>query len=145
MWTQNWLFYALLAAIAAAAANICGRVGMQDVDSTLATAIRSIVMMIFVVSIAAVGKSWRHMASFKRLDIVMVVLSGVFGATSWLMGFKALSLSEGKVFRVSSIDKLSVPLAAVLAFALLGERPTPLNWLGVVMIVGGAFLVAMPK
>jgi transporter family protein len=118
---------------------------MQDVDSTLATAIRSIVMMVFVVSIAAVGQSWRHIASFKKRDLVMVALSGLFGATSWLMGFKALSLSEGKVFRVSSIDKLSVPLAVVLAFILLGERPTPLNWLGVVLIVGGAFLVALPK
>jgi transporter family protein len=145
MISQNWLFYALMAAVAAAATNVCGRVGMKDVDSTLATAIRSIVMMVFLMAITIALRSWRNIGSFKRLDIFMIVLSGLFGATSWLMSFKALSLAQGEVFRVGSIDKLSVPLAAVLAFVLLGERPTAQNWLGVLLIVAGAYFAASAK
>ena len=145
MWTQSWLFYALMGAVAAAAANLCGRVGMQGVDSTLATAIRSIVMAVFVVSISLVARSWRHISTFKRQDLLLVVLSGLFGATSWLMSFKALSLPSGDIFRAASIDKLSVPIAVVLAVPLLGERPTLVNWLGVLLIVAGAVLVAQPK
>jgi transporter family protein len=145
MWTQSWLFYALMGAIAAAGSNLCGRVGMQDVDSTLATAIRSIVMVIFVVAISLARQSWQHIGAFKKQDLAFVVLSGLFGASSWLMSFKALSLPKGDIFRAASIDKLSVPIAVVLAVPLLGERPATINWLGVALIVGGAYLVSIPK
>jgi len=99
-------------------------------------------MMVFLLAVTLALRSWKNLGSFKRSDMLMIVLSGLFGATSWLMSFKALSLAQGEVFRVGAIDKLSVPIAAVLALVLLGERPTDENWIGVAMIVAGAILAA---
>jgi transporter family protein len=72
----------------------------------------------------------------------MIVLSGAAGAASWLFYFRAVQL--GDVSKVAPIDKLSMPLAIILAAVVLGERPTLVNWLGVGLIVAGAYFAALP-
>lgn len=137
-----WLVYALLSAVAASFVAIFGKVGMKGIDSTLATTIRSIVMTVFLVSLAlatGLGRQWRTVHSWA---MTMIVFSGIAGAVSWLFYFKALQV--GQVSKVAPIDKLSMPLGILLAVVLLGERPSAVNWVGVFLIAAGAYLAGLP-
>jgi transporter family protein len=142
MFTQPWLPYAIAAAIAAALTNILGRIGVGKLDSTFATTVRSAVMFLFMLAACTQLGKWGHWRSLNRFGLMMIILSGIAGATSWLMGFKALSIASGTVWRVGAIDKMSVPLAAVLAVLFLNERPLPINWLGIALIAAGGCLAA---
>lgn len=121
MFAQKWFLYAVVAAATAALVSIFGKVGMKEVNPVLATALRSIVMMVFTLVVCTVKKRWVHLPQVHATAFAMIVLSGVAGATSWLFGFEALDIA--RVSQVAPIDKLSVPLAAVLAVIFLHERP----------------------
>lgn len=141
----KWLIYALLSAASAALVGIFGKIGMKNIDSTLATTIRSVVMTAFLLSVSAAmrtGGLWGQIQTLPGRAIVMIVLSGFAGAVSWLFYFRAIQV--GSVSQVAPIDKLSMPLAILLAVVILGERPTPVNWIGIALIAGGAYLAAMP-
>ncbi|MDB5290240.1 MAG: EamA family transporter [Phycisphaerales bacterium] len=140
---NRWLLYAVLAAISAAGVSIFAKIGMKGIDSTLATTIRAAVMLGFLAIVCSAEKLWDKLPTVRGWAIVMIALSGLAGATSWLFGFKALAVG-GRVTQVAPIDKLSVPLAAVLAFFLLRERPTLVNWAGILLIAYGAYLTALP-
>ncbi|MDB5299469.1 MAG: hypothetical protein JWO87_1132 [Phycisphaerales bacterium] len=140
---NRWLFYAVLAAVSAAGVSIFGKIGMEGIDSTLATTIRSGVMLAILTIICSAQNLWGKLPTVRGWAIVMIALSGLAGAISWLCGFKAYALGA-KVTQVAPIDKLSVPLAAVLAFLLLRERPTLVNWAGILLIAYGAYLTALP-
>jgi transporter family protein len=142
MLEQKWLLYAVLAAVSAAVVGILAKVGMKEVNPILATALRSVVMMVFTLTVCSVKKRWEHLSQVHATAYLMIVLSGIAGATSWLFGFEALHLAN--VSKVAPIDKLSVPLAAILAVIFLGERPTGINWLGIALIALGAYLTAQP-
>ena len=142
MLTQRWLVYALLSAASAALVGVFGKVAMKGVDSTLATAVRSVVMTVFLLAVCTATGSWPKVQSLGGKAVGMIVLSGVAGAVSWLFYFKALQ--AGTVSQVAPIDKLSMPLAVILAVLVLGDRPSWLNWIGIVMVVCGAYLVARP-
>jgi transporter family protein len=137
------LLYAVLAAVSAALVGIFGKVGMEGIDSNLATAVRSLVMTLFLIGVVALLGLWTKIPTLHGKAMGMIVLSGVAGATSWLFGFRAIQLIG--VSKVAPIDKLSVPLAVVLAVLLLGERPSLINWLGIAAITGGAYLAALPR
>jgi transporter family protein len=141
----TWLIYALLAAVCAALVSIFGKIGMKDVNSDLATAARSVVQAGFVVAFAAVTGLFQHArALFDRpVSVTMVVLAGVAGGLSWIFGFRALQIAE--VSQVSPIDKLSVPIAVLLSVILLKDRPSGTNWLGIALIVIGAYLTSVPR
>ena len=142
MLTQRWFVYALLSAAAAALVGIFGKVGMRGVDATLATAVRSAVMTLVLLAVCQAVGAWGKLSSLDGRAVGMIALSGLAGAASWLFYFKALQ--AGTVSQVAPVDKLSVPLAVVLAVLLLGERPTAANWLGVALIVAGGILAALP-
>jgi len=137
----SWLLYALLSAAAASLVAIFGKVGMKGVDSTLATAVRSVVMTLFLAGVCTASGLWSKLGTIHGKAIGMIVLSGVAGAVSWLFYFAAIR--AGEVSRVGPIDKLSMPLGIVLAVLFLGERPTVVNWAGVGLIVVGAVLAGM--
>jgi transporter family protein len=139
---SRWLLYALLSAAAASLVPIFGKLGMKEADDTLATAVRSVVMTLFLAIVATALGSWSKISTLTGKATAMVVLSGLAGATSWLFYFKAVRV--GEVSRVAPIDKLSMPLAVLLAVIALGERPSAINWAGILMIAGGAYLAAMP-
>jgi bacterial/archaeal transporter family protein len=139
---QPWLVYALLSAAAAALVAIFAKVGMKDVDPTLATATRSVVMTVFLLAVCTVADVWRELPSIPGRAFAMIALSGLAGAVSWMFYFKAIK--AGAVCQVAPIDKLSMPLAVLLAVLLLGERPGAMNRLGIVLIVAGTYLAARP-
>jgi transporter family protein len=140
MQDYRWLQFAILAAVCAAAINIFGKIGMEGVDADLSTAIRSIVQAGFVVSFITVLGSWHKIKDLtsRPLAISMIVLSGIAGGLSWIFAFRALKLAH--VSQVAPIDKLSMPLGILLAVIILGERPSIINWIGIFLIAGGAYL-----
>jgi bacterial/archaeal transporter family protein len=139
---SRWLIYALLSAAAAALVPVFGKLGMKEADDTLATTVRSGVMTVFLAVVATAVGSWSKVSTLSGKAFQMVLLSGLAGATSWLFYFKAVKI--GEVSRVAPIDKLSMPLAILLAVIVLRERPTLVNWLGILFIAGGAYLASMP-
>jgi transporter family protein len=143
MFEQRWLIYAILSALAAAVIPILGKVGMKGVDSNLATGVRSVAQMIFVVIVCTVMGLWAKLPTVSGKAWAATALAGVAGGASWLFYFAALQ--AGKASQVAPIDKMSMPLAIILAVLILGERPSGLNWLGVALIVAGAYLAALPQ
>jgi transporter family protein len=141
----RWLHFALLAAACAASINIFGKIGLKDVDSDLATAVRSVVQAAFVAAFVAVLGKWGHIRQLtgRPLAVGMVLCAGVAGGLSWIFGFRALQLAGAT--KVAPIDKLSMPLGVLLAVLILRERPTLTNWAGIAMIVAGAYLAARPR
>jgi len=142
MFNQPWLIYAFGAALAAALTNIFGRIGVSKIDSTFATTVRSGVMLLFMLAVCTRLGKWEHWRQLNGRALTMIILSGIAGATSWLLGFKALSMTSGKVWRIGAIDKLSVPIAAVTAAILLGEQPAGINWVGIALIAAVGCLAA---
>ena len=145
MTQPTWLIYAILAALAAAMVGVFGKLGMKEVDSTLATTVRSIVMSVFLVGVATYLGLWGKIGSISsnHKGLWMIVLSGIAGAVSWLFYFKAIQ--AGTVSQVAPVDKLSMPMAIFLAMFVLGERPTVINWAGIVLIVIGAYLASITR
>nr|WP_113864646.1 EamA family transporter [Brenneria salicis]NMN92216.1 transporter family protein [Brenneria salicis ATCC 15712 = DSM 30166]RBP67552.1 transporter family protein [Brenneria salicis ATCC 15712 = DSM 30166]RLM32460.1 hypothetical protein BHG07_01175 [Brenneria salicis ATCC 15712 = DSM 30166] len=140
---SSWLLYALLSALCAALVALFGKIGLQNLDANTATAIRAVIMALFLVGvvvaqgkIALVGDILTH-----KKALLFIVLSGVAGALSWLFYFVALK--NGNVAQVAPIDKLSVVFAVVLAVLLLGEKISLVAGAGVALISAGALMVAL--
>jgi bacterial/archaeal transporter family protein len=138
-----WLIFGLLSAVCASLVAIFGKIGLQTVDSNTATAIRSIIMAVFlVVVIAAQGRlSLVPQIVADKKTFLFIVFSGIAGAMSWLFYF--LALKFGTVSRVAPIDKLSVVISTVLAVLFLGEKLNRLSAIGVGLIAVGAIIVAI--
>jgi transporter family protein len=140
---QTWLIYALLSAVAASLVGVFGRMGVSKLDDNLATAARSAMMTAMLLVFCSIIGAWDKIPTLRGKPLLAIALSGAAGATSWIFYFKALKLAE--VSKVAPIDKLSMPIGILLAVVLLHERPSLLNWLGIALITGGAYLAAMPK
>ncbi|GAK40650.1 hypothetical protein TCA2_3140 [Paenibacillus sp. TCA20] len=138
-----WLLYSILSAITAALVAIFGKIGLENIDSNSATAIRSVIMALFLVGVIAVQGKFAEVGEIltQKKALSFIVLSGVAGALSWLFYF--LALKYGKVSQVSPIDKFSVVIAVILAVVFLGEKISWLNGIGVALIALGAILVAI--
>ncbi len=137
----GWLFWALLAAVFAAATAILAKVGVRDTPSDLATLVRTLVVVAFAGLIVAVSGQWRSVAELTPRTLMFLTLSGLATGASWLCYFRALKLGEAA--RVAPLDKLSVVLVAIMGVAFLGEHLSWKNWLGVALIAVGAVLVAI--
>lgn len=138
-----WIFYALMAAVFAAAVAIFGKLGLKSIDPTLATAVRSIIMAGFMVSAAfALGKfNGFTLHSFSGREWLLIAGAGVAGALSWLFYFVALKV--GPATGVSALDRLSVVFVVVLAAIFLGEALTWKTILGAILITFGALLFVL--
>ena len=136
-----WVAYAILAALFAALVAILGKVGVRDVDPTLATAVRAVVMAVFLVGTAlGLGKA-RGLDSIAARPFAFIVLSGLAGALSWLFYFVALR--HGPATGVAALDRLSVVLVFVLAVVFLGDAFTWQAFAGAVLVVVGAVLLTV--
>jgi transporter family protein len=140
MQDYRWLHFAILSAICAASVGIFGKIGMKEIDPDLSTALRSIVQAGFVLVFITFLGVWPKIQSLagRPKAMVMILLSGVAGGLSWIFYFRALKV--GTFSQVSPIDKLSMPLGILLAVVVLRERPSLVNWLGIFLIAGGAYL-----
>jgi len=134
----NWLFFAFISAAFAALTAILAKIGVEGISSTLATAVRTVVIVVFAWAISAGRGELTSLATVSRRSYVFLVLSGLATGVSWLAYYRALQLAPAS--RVAPIDKLSLPIAVVLAVLLLGE---PITWrvgLGVALMVVGSLL-----
>ncbi len=144
MQDYRWLHFAILAAACAASINIFAKIGMKGIDSDVATSVRSVIQAAFVVGFVTVLGSWSKINQINsKLAISMLVCSGVAGGLSWIFAFRALKLADAS--QVAPIDKLSMPLGILLAVLILHERPTLINWIGIFLIAGGAYLATWPR
>jgi len=138
-----WLFFALLSAITAALVAIFAKIGLEAVDPTLATTIRSVIMAIFLIIVSiTLGKFSRfNLSAFNGKEWIMIILAGVAGALSWLFYFLAIKL--GKVAAVAAVDRLSIVFVVVLAAVLLNEVLKTTTIIGAVLVVIGAILISI--
>jgi transporter family protein len=134
-----WIGYALLAAFFAALVAVLGKVGLKEVDATLATAVRAVVMAGFLVAAALVLGKAGKLGEISQRSFLFIVLSGAAGAASWLFYF--LALRDGPATGVAALDRLSVVLVFVLAVVFLGEAFSLKAALGAVLVVAGAILL----
>lgn len=137
---MNWFTWSLLSAFFAGLTAILAKIGVAGVDSNLATAIRTSVILIFVWTIAFVSSTPFHLGSIGRRTWVFLGMSGMATGLSWLCYFRALQL--GQASRVAPVDKLSVIFAIILAAILLHEKLTWHHWLGGTLILCGATVIA---
>jgi len=140
---MNWLFYAFLSALFAAATAILAKIGVKDVNSNVATAVRTVVILIFAWAIVFFQGLHKQIAGISRFSLIFLVLSGVATGLSWLFYFRALQL--GPASRVSPIDKLSLVLTIVLAAILLKEKVTLPILLGAILMSAGAIVIGLAK
>ena len=136
---MSWLGWAFLSAVFAGLTAVLAKVGVKDIDSNLATAIRTVVILIFAWSVA-LSRSDQRLSTVSPRTWLFLVLSGLATGASWLCYFRALQL--GQVSKVAPIDKLSVVIAILLAAVFLHEQLTWQNWVGGALIVGGTLVLA---
>lgn len=136
---MSWLIYALLGAFFAAVTAILAKIGIKDVDSNLATAIRSIVIVIFAWAIVFFQGTYKDISSLSKFSLTFLILSGIATGISWLFYFKALQM--GNASQVSPIDKLSLVITIFLAFLILKEKVTLGVIVGALLMSVGAILV----
>ena len=138
-----WLVFGLLSACSASLVGIFGKLGLQSADPNAATAIRAVIMAVFLLVVVLVQGNMQQIPAIiaDKKTLLYIVLSGLAGALSWLFYFWALKF--GKVSQVAPIDKLSVVIATVLAVVILGEKINFLNALGIVLIAVGALIVSI--
>jgi transporter family protein len=136
-----WWIYALLSAFFAALTAIFAKVGVKDVDSDLATAIRTVVILMIAWAIVFFKSGTSSLSSLSRNTIFFLCLSGIATGLSWIFYFRALQI--GKVSQVAPVDKLSVALAIILSVLFLGEVLTWKTAIGAVLIIAGTITLIL--
>ena len=138
--TSSWQTWAVLSAVFAALTAIFAKVGVENVNSDLATFIRTIVVIVTLGFLLAVTGQFQSPGAISGRTYLFLVLSGLGTGASWLCYFRALKLGEAA--KVAPIDKFIVVLVAIFGVMFLGERLSAPNWLGIALIAVGAILVA---
>lgn len=137
---NNWLFWSLLSALFAGATAILAKVGVEGINSNLATAIRTTVVLLVTWLIVAAARTPVSLPAISKKTWTFLLLSGLATALSWLCYFRALQL--GMASKVAPIDKLSVVFAIILAVVFLHEQVSWQQWMGGLLIAGGAVILA---
>ncbi len=137
----HWMIWALLAAVFAALTAVFAKVGVRDVDSDLATLIRTTIVLVLLAPLVALAGKWSNPFSLPVKTLTFLGLSAVATGASWLCYFRALQ--SGPASQVAVLDKFSVVLVAVFAVAFLGERPGSLSWLGIMLVAAGVVVLAV--
>lgn len=134
-----WFVYALLSALFAALTAIFAKLGVANVNSNLATGIRTVVILIMVWCIVMARGEAKGISTLSKQNIIFLIISGIATGLSWLFYFKALQL--GNVSQVAPVDKLSVALTIILAVIFLGETLSLKNAIGTGLIIIGTFIL----
>ncbi|MDN3579971.1 EamA family transporter [Mucilaginibacter flavus] len=134
-----WWIYALLSALFAALTAIFAKIGIKGVDTDLATAIRTVIILILAWGIVLFRGSAQGITGLTKINWTFLILSGCATGLSWICYFRALQI--GKVSQVAPVDKLSVALAIALSVIFLGEPLTLKNAIGAILIIGGTLVL----
>ena len=140
---NSWQLWALLSAVFAALTAIFAKVGVEGINSDLATLIRTVIVLITLSVILFATGQFSHPGPISSKSWLFLLLSGLGTGASWLCYFRALKL--GPATLVAPIDKLSVVLVALFGVVFLGERPSWNGWLGIALIAAGAVLIALKR
>jgi transporter family protein len=138
---MTWTTYAILSACFGALVAIFGKIGVRDVDSNLAVAIRTVIIVFFAWGIVALQGNAGDLFRISRHSFIFLFLSAIATGLSWLFYYKALQLGEAS--RVAPVDKFSVALAVGMAFVFLGEKPTTGNVVGAILVTAGVLVSAL--
>lgn len=136
-----WMMLAILSAVFAALTSILAKVGIEGVNSTLATAIRTLVVLVLAWGMVFLTDAQGGIGAISRKSWIFLILSGLATGGSWLCYYKALQLGDAS--RVVPIDKMSVVITLVLAFVFLHEKVTPKSVIGCVLITAGTLLMVV--
>ena len=136
-----WIIFAILSAVFAALTSILAKVGIEGVDSNLATAVRTIVVVIMAWAMVFITNTQSGLSQISRKSWIFLILSGIATGASWLCYYKAIQL--GDVSKVVPIDKLSVVVTLILAFVFLHEEFTVKSVIGCILIGAGALFMVL--
>ncbi len=140
---MSWIVAAILSAFFASLVALFGKIGVKNVDSNLAVALRTAIIVIFAWGIVLlqgnIGELWR----ISKYSYLFIFLSAIATGLSWLFYYKALQL--GEVSRVAPVDKLSILLTVILAFVFLGEKPTIGSVVGGLLVTAGVMSTIFVK
>lgn len=136
-----WFVLALLSAIFAALTSILAKIGIEGVSSNLATAIRTVVVVVMAWGMVFLTNAQGGILEISKKSWLFLILSGLATGASWLCYYKALQLGEAS--KVVPIDKLSVVITLVLAFVFLHEQFTPKSWIGCILIGIGTLVMVI--
>jgi transporter family protein len=140
---MHWALYAVLSAIFASLVAIFGKIGIKGVDSNLAVALRTVVIVVFAWVIVLIQGNASDMFKISKFSYIFIFLSAVATGLSWLFYYKALQL--GEVSRVAPIDKISIAITIILAFVFLAEKPTVGNVTGGLLVTLGVLTTIFVK
>jgi transporter family protein len=140
---NDWITWALLSALFAAATAILAKIGLERIDSDVATLVRTVVILVVLAAFVYVSGKWQDPRTMPGRALVFLILSGLATGASWVCYFRALKLGEAS--RVAPVDKLSVVLVAILAVLFLGERPSLKDWTGIALVTAGVLLLTLRR
>ena len=141
--TTTWFGWALLSAMFAALTAILAKVGLEGIDSDLATLVRTAVILVLLTAFVYATGKWQNPAGLPSRTLLFLGLSGVATGASWVCYFRALQAGEAS--KVAPVDKLSVVLVALFAVVFLHERPSSRDWLGIAMVGAGVLVLALKR
>lgn len=142
-YTTPWLTWAILSAVFAALTAIFAKIGIQGVDSDLATLVRTAIIVVVLTAFVWYAGKWSNPFALPPRTWVFLTLSALATGASWVCYFRALQIGDAS--KVAPVDKLSQVLVALFAFTFLGERPSLREWSGIAMVAGGVLLLAIRR
>lgn len=143
MTSTNWIYWALLSAGFAALTAIFAKIGIQGVDSDLATLIRTVIITLILSGFVWFAGKWTNPFTLSSKTWLFLSLSALATGASWVCYFRALQIGDAS--KVAPVDKLSLVLVAVFAGIFLGERPTVQEWAGILMVAAGVLVLALHR
>ena len=141
--SSSWFVWALLSACFAALTAIFAKIGIQGVDSDFATLIRTVIIVLVLSAFIWYAGKWSDPRQLRPRTLVFLALSALATGASWVCYFRALQVGEAS--KVAPVDKLSLVLVAVFAFAFLGERPAVREWLGIGLVAAGVLVLSLRR
>lgn len=141
--SSAWFVWAILSAVFAALTAVLAKIGLEGVDSDLATLVRTAVVLVLLTVFVVAAGAWQNPLALSRRTLLFLALSGAATGASWVCYFRALKLGEAS--KVAPVDKLSVVLVAVFAVLFLHERPSVREWAGILMVGAGVLVLASKR
>jgi len=141
--SSAWIMWALLSAAFAAMTAVFAKIGLEGIDSDLATLVRTAVILVLLSMFVVTTGKWQNPLTLPHRTLLFLTLSGAATGVSWVCYFRALKLGEAS--KVAPVDKLSVLLVAVFAVLFLHERPSVREWTGILMVGAGVLVLALKR
>lgn len=141
--SSGWFYWAIFSAIFAAMTAIFAKLGLEGVDSDLATLVRTFIIIIVLSAFVMLAGKWSNPFALGARTWLFLVLSGLATGASWVCYFRALRI--GAASKVAPVDKLSLVLVAIFAVVFLRERPSVREWLGIALVGLGVFVLGFKR